>query len=66
MRIDRLRQPILERLTAYVEVATVLGSILASSDTVESEWRQMKQCGIMYFQKNHKNPLLQIRYALQM
>jgi hypothetical protein len=34
----------LERLTANSEVATVLGSIPASSDTVESEGRQMKQC----------------------
>ncbi len=34
----------LERLTANAEVATVLGSISASSDTVESERRQMKQC----------------------
>ncbi len=36
----------LERLTANVEleVATVLGSIPASSDTVESEGPQMKQC----------------------
>ncbi len=34
----------LERLTANAKVATVLGSIPASSDTVESERRQMKQC----------------------
>jgi hypothetical protein len=34
----------LERLTANAKVATVLGSIPASSDTVESEGRQMKQC----------------------
>ncbi len=34
----------LARLTAYAEVATVLGSYPASSDTVESEGRQMKQC----------------------
>jgi hypothetical protein len=34
----------LERLTANAVVATVLGSIPASSDTVESEGRQMKQC----------------------
>ncbi len=34
----------LERLTANAKYATVLGSIPASSDTVESEWRQMKQC----------------------
>ncbi len=34
----------LERLTVNAVVATVLGSILASSDTVESEGRQMKQC----------------------
>jgi hypothetical protein len=32
-----------ERLTAKSDVATVLGSIPASSDTVESEERQMKQ-----------------------
>ncbi len=31
----------LERLTANAPVATVLGSILASVDTVESEGRQM-------------------------
>ena len=36
----------LERLTANAKVATVLGPILASSDTVESEGRQMKQCWI--------------------
>ncbi len=34
----------LERQTANTIVATVLGSIPASSDTVESEGRQMKQC----------------------
>jgi hypothetical protein len=34
----------LERLTANAVVATVLGSISASSDRVESEGRQMKQC----------------------
>jgi hypothetical protein len=34
----------LERLTANAVVATVLGSMPASSDTVESEGRQMKQC----------------------
>jgi hypothetical protein len=33
----------LERLTANGKVTTVLGSIPASSDTVESEGRQMKQ-----------------------
>jgi hypothetical protein len=34
----------LERLTDNAEVATVLGSISASSDSVESEGRQFKQC----------------------
>ncbi len=34
----------LERLTANAKVETVLGSILASFDIVESEGRQMKQC----------------------
>jgi hypothetical protein len=41
----------LERLTANAVVATVLGSIPASSDTVESEGRQMKQCWISYIKK---------------
>jgi hypothetical protein len=46
----------LERLTvtANDKVATVLGSIPASSDTVESEWRQMKQCWIKYIQNQGK------------
>jgi hypothetical protein len=34
----------LERLAFNAKVATVLGTIPASSDTVESEGRQMKQC----------------------
>jgi hypothetical protein len=33
-----------ERLTANARVATVLGSTPASSDTVNSDARQMKQC----------------------
>jgi hypothetical protein len=33
-----------QRLAVDAKVATVLGSIPASSDTVESEGRQMKQC----------------------
>ncbi len=37
---------LLERLTANAVVATIQGSIPASSDTVESEGRQMKQCWI--------------------
>jgi hypothetical protein len=36
----------LERLAANAVVATVLGSIPASSDSVESEGRQMEQCWI--------------------
>ncbi len=40
-------------------VAAVLGSIQASSDTVESEGRQMKQCWIQYIEKYPKKiPLL--------
>jgi hypothetical protein len=34
----------LERLAVHAKVATVFDSILASSDTVEAEGRQMKQC----------------------
>ncbi len=38
--------------------STVLGSIPASSDTVESERRQMKQVWIQYIEKNPRNPPL--------
>ncbi len=42
------------------KVATVLDLIPASSDTVESEGRQMKQCWITYIKrKNPKNPPFQ-------
>ncbi len=34
----------LKRLSASFKVATLLGSIPASSNAVESEGRQMKQC----------------------
>jgi hypothetical protein len=42
----RSSQVVRERLTANAEVATVLGSFLASFDTVESEGQQLNQCGI--------------------
>ncbi len=45
----------LKRLTANAVVAIVLGSIPASSDTMESEGRQMKQCWVSYI-KIQKNP----------
>jgi hypothetical protein len=41
----------LERLAVNAKVATVLGSIPASSDTAESEGRQMKQCRRTYTKK---------------
>jgi hypothetical protein len=52
----------LERLTANAEVATGLGSIPTSSDTVESEWRQMKECWIQYIERKKipKNPPVKI------
>ena len=40
----RLNREVLEHLAIKAKVAKFLGSIPASSDTVESEWRQMKQC----------------------
>ncbi len=51
----------LERLTANAVVATVLGSvgsIPASSDTLKSEGRQMKQCWISFKndEKSKKSP----------
>jgi hypothetical protein len=42
-------------MTANAPVATVLGSILASVGTVESEGRLMKQCLIQYMEKTLKN-----------
>ncbi len=42
--MDEIQAEWLERLAANAEVATVLGLIPASSDTVESRGRQMKQC----------------------
>ncbi len=49
----------LERLAVNAKVAIVLGFIPASSDTVESERQQMKQCWITYIKrKNPKNPPL--------
>jgi hypothetical protein len=49
----------LQRLTVNAKVATVLDSIPASSDTVESDGRQMKQCWIKYIvRKNRKVPPL--------
>ncbi len=47
----------LERPAANAKFATVLGSIPASSDTVESEGRQMKQCWRKYIQR--KNQVLE-------
>ncbi len=47
----------LERLTANAKFATWLGSIKASSDTVESERRQIKQCWQKY-KKSKKSPCL--------
>ncbi len=41
----------LERLAAITNVTTILGSIPASSDTVESEGQQLKQCWITYIKK---------------
>ena len=52
----RSRLEWLERLAANAEVATVLGSIPASSDTVESEGWLIKLCGIQYIEENPKNP----------
>ncbi len=41
----------LDRLAVHADVATFLGSISASTDTVESEGQQMKQCWITYIKK---------------
>ncbi len=44
-------------LERHVNVATILGSIQASSDTAESEGRQIKQFWIKYFKKSNKSPV---------
>jgi hypothetical protein len=55
MRSSRV---VIERLTTNAELATVLDSIPASSDTVESEGRQMK-----YNKENYKNRKIEIRQS---
>ncbi len=48
-----------DEMEVNAKVATVLDSIPASSDSVKSEGRQMKQCWIMYIKtKNLKTPLI--------
>ncbi len=42
---------VVRRLAVNAKVATVMGSFLASSDTVESEGRQMKQYWITNIKK---------------
>ncbi len=49
-----LAESLQERLTVNAKVATVLGLMPASSVTVKSEGRQMKQCGITYIKKFNK------------
>ncbi len=49
-----------ERLAVNAEVATVLGSIPASSDTVWSEGRQMKKCWVEYWNNNTKKQVVLI------
>ncbi len=39
---------------SHCQVATVLDSIPASSDTVASEGQLMKKCSITYFKKTNK------------
>ncbi len=51
----------LQRLTANKKLATVLGLIPASSDTVESERRQMKQFWIKYWKKSKNPPVIDLR-----
>jgi hypothetical protein len=46
------------RLNFNAKVASVLGSIPASSDTVESEGRQMKQCRKSFLKNLKNSPLL--------
>ncbi len=47
----------LKRLTTNSVVATIMGSIQASSGTVESEGQQMKQCRMSYIKKFKKEKL---------
>ncbi len=49
----------LDRLAVHAKVATFLDSISASTDTVESEGQQMKQCWITYIKKKKsiKSPI---------
>jgi hypothetical protein len=57
MRFSRV---VIKRLTAKAEVATVLGSIPASSDTVKSERWQLKQFLITYKKTLLKMPKIKL------
>jgi hypothetical protein len=47
----------IQRVAANAKIATtVLGSIPASSDTAESEGRQVEQCRLKYFKNPQKTP----------
>ncbi len=48
----------LERLAVNAKVATVLGSILSSCDTVESQGRRMMQFWITYIEKEKNLKIL--------
>jgi hypothetical protein len=50
----------IERLAVNAKIATVLGSTPASSETVESEGRRMKQCWITYMKKTTNSPFMYI------
>jgi hypothetical protein len=53
----KMRSSCVVRASANAVVATVLGSIPAFSDTVESEGRQTKQCWISYIKRKKSNQI---------
>ncbi len=63
--VDEIYSLVLEQLPAHAKVATFLYTIPASSDTVESEGRQMTLCRIQYKEKKYiKNPFHLVRCSI--
>jgi hypothetical protein len=60
--IARLHSTVVERLAFNVKVATVLGSIPASSDTVESEGQMKQMLNNVHKKKKENISLLYLLY----
>jgi hypothetical protein len=55
--VDEVHRAVTQRLTSNASIATVLGSILASSDTVESEAEDEAVLNKVLYRRNKNLPL---------